>query len=126
MFEFRISLGLNSRDLLISWGEQTPESSERVKVIYIKANMHTSHKIYNVYCANCNNHNIYNSTYARKIYIAQTYLNNKINGTKWKIWKLKLTRKAIGFKSLRVICWEINQVASKCQKSFGQNLPKKL
>ena len=25
------------------------------------------------------------------------------------------TRKATGFKSLRVNCWEINQVTSKCQ-----------
>ena len=124
MFEFQISLGPNSRDLLISWGKQTPESSERVKVIYIEANMRTSHKIYHVYCANSNN-NIYNNTYARKLYIAQTYFNNKINSTKWKICKLKLTRKATGFKSLQVICWEINQVASKCQKKFWTKVAKK-
>ena len=28
------------------------------------------------------------------------------------------TRKATGFKSLRINCWEINQVTSKCQISF--------
>ena len=26
-----------------------------------------------------------------------------------------ITRKATGFKSLRVICWEIDQVTSKCK-----------
>ena len=41
------------------------------------------------------------------------------------MWKLKLTRKATGFKSLRVICWEINQVASKCQKIFWTKFGKK-
>ena len=76
MFEFRISLGPNSQDLLISWGKQIPESSELGKVIYIKANRHTSHKIYNVYHPNSNN--IYNNTYAPKIYIVQIFFKNKI------------------------------------------------
>ena len=32
--------------------------------------------------------------------------------------KLVRTRQATGFKSLRVNCWEINQVTSKCQIDF--------
>ena len=34
-------------------------------------------------------------------------------------------RKATGFKSLRVNCWEINQETSKCQQSFWIKLAKK-
>ena len=49
--------------------------------------------------------------------------NGVINGLKSKkekkAYKTALygkTRKATGFKSLRVNCWEINQVTSKCQQ----------
>ena len=34
------------------------------------------------------------------------------------------TRKATGFKSLQVKCWEINQVISKFQQIFGIKLAK--
>ena len=35
-----------------------------------------------------------------------------------------ITRKATDFKSLRVNCWEINMVTSKCQMDFWTNLQK--
>ena len=35
-----------------------------------------------------------------------------------------ITRKATGFKSLRVNCWEINKVTSKCQMDFLDELAK--
>ena len=76
MFEFRISLGSNLQDLLISSDKQTPESSEWVKVIYIEAKKHISCKIYKVYHPSSNN-NIYNNTYAQKIYIVQIYFKTK-------------------------------------------------
>ena len=60
-----------------------------------------------------------------KIYLQSTspayleYLKNK------KIF-LNETKKATVFKSLRINCWEINQVTSKCQTDFfGQNFQKK-
>ena len=95
-----------------------------MKVIYIEANIHTTHKIYNVYRQNSNN-NIYNNTYAQKIYRTNIFQKQHIDGTKCKIWKLKLTRKATSFKSLRVICWENNRVTSKSQKMFWAKLAKK-
>ena len=95
-----------------------------MKVIYIEANIHTSHKIYNVYRQNSND-NIYNNTYARKIYRTNIFQKQHIDGTKGKIWKLKLTRKATGIKYLRVICWEINRVTSRSQKMFWAKLAKK-
>ena len=56
--------------------------------------------------------------------------NGLTNGLKWKkkAWRTALygkTRKATGFKSLRVNCWEINQVASKCEHNFWIKLVKK-
>ena len=36
------------------------------------------------------------------------------------------TREVIGFKSLRIICWEINQAASKCKMYFLDKTCKKM
>ena len=69
---------------------------------------------------------IYKTIPIHKKYISYKYIQKQnIDGTKCKIWKLKLTKKTTGFKSLRVICWEISQVISKYQKTFWTKLAKK-
>ena len=40
-------------------------------------------------------------------------------------WSIKGTRKATGFKSLQLNCWEINQETAKCQIVFWAKLAKK-
>ena len=50
------------------------------------------------------------------LYLPLVYANDGINGT----------RKAIGFKSLRVFCWEINQLTSKCQVDVLDKICKKV
>ena len=51
-----------------------------------------------------------------KIHKLKTYIQKEV--PKFKITISALTRKATGFKSLQLNCWEINQITPKCQIDF--------